>query len=111
MPRAWYFPTIAACRQVLHIALVIPLALLYFRRLFQGDDTCATRVQVFHEALDGATLAGRIAPFEEDDHALAGLFDPGLQLEQFALQVVFLPLVILARHQVPVGVSPIAPLG
>jgi hypothetical protein len=45
---------------------------------------------VLHEALDRAALAGRVAPLEEDDHALAGLLDPGLQLQQLDLQAVLL---------------------
>ena len=65
---------------------------------------------MFHEALDGAALAGRIAPFEQDHHLLAGFLDPGLQLEQFDLQAVFLALVIAAQHQVLVGIAAVAPV-
>jgi hypothetical protein len=64
---------------------------------------------VLHEALDGAALAGRVAAFEEDHHPLAGLLDPGLELEQLDLQAVFLLLVGLAGHQVLVGVGAFAP--
>jgi hypothetical protein len=77
--------------QVLHIALKVPLAALHFAGLFQRHHARTPRVQVLHEALDGTALAGCIAPLEQDHHALAGLLDPGLQLEQFHLQLKLLP--------------------
>jgi hypothetical protein len=80
---------LAGGRQVLHVALEIPLAAFQFRGLFQRDDAGAPRVQVFHEALDGAALARRVAALEQDHHLLAGFLDPGLQLEQFDLQRYF----------------------
>jgi hypothetical protein len=69
----------------------------------------APGVEVFHEALDGAALAGRVPAFEEDDHPLPGFLDPGLELEQLDLQAVLLLLVGLAGHQVLVGVGAFAP--
>ncbi|MCY1293467.1 hypothetical protein D9M70_427270 [compost metagenome] len=96
-------------RQVLHVTLEIPLAAFGFRRLFKCHHTRAARVHVFHEAFDGAALAGGIAAFEQDHHALPALAHPGLELEQLDLQPVFLLFVIAARHQVLVRVGAIAP--
>jgi phosphoserine phosphatase len=78
---------------VLHIALEVPLATLGFSGLLQRHHTRTAGVQVLHEALDGAALAGGVAALEQDHHALPGLLDPGLQLEQFDLQAVLLLLV------------------
>ena len=102
---------LAVGRQMLYVALEIPLAALRFRRLFQGDDARAAGIQMLHEALDGAALARGIAPLEKDYHLLPGFLDPGLQLEQFNLQAVFLPLVIAALHQVLVGIAALPPVG
>ena len=68
------------------VTLEIPLRLLGDGRLFQRHHARATRVQVLHETLYGAALAGRVAAFEEDDDLLAGFLDPALNLEQFDLQ-------------------------
>lgn len=111
VPRTVEHHDLASGWQVLYVALEIPLATLDLGRLFQGHDAGAARVQVFHEALDRAALAGRIAPFEEDHDTLAGLLDPGLQLQKLDLEPIFLPLVIAARHQVLVGVAALAPVG
>ena len=80
-------PRVGRCCDV---ALEVPLAALDLARLFQRHHARAARIEVLHEALDGAALAGRVAPLEQDHHALAGLLHPGLQLEQFDLQLVFL---------------------
>ncbi len=90
--------------QMLDVALEIPLALLLGGRFLQGYDPRAARVQVFHEALDGAALAGGVAAFEQDHHALAGLLHPALHLEQFDLQVVLGLLVLVAAHPRVIGI-------
>ncbi|MNQ41338.1 hypothetical protein D3C85_550120 [compost metagenome] len=95
---------------MLHIALEVPLALLGVRRLFQRHHARATRIQVFHHALDGAALARRVAPFKQNHHALPGGLDPGLQLQQFHLQLVLLLFVIAAQHAVAIGVDAFAPV-
>ena len=64
---------------------------------------------MLHEALDGAALPCRVAPFKEDDDALPGFFHPFLQFEQLYLQMIFLFLVIFAAHAVFVGVHAFAP--
>jgi hypothetical protein len=56
--------------QVLDVALEVPLAALDLARLFQRHDARAARVEVLHEALDRAALAGRVAALEKDHHAL-----------------------------------------
>ena len=96
---------------MLYITLEVPLAAFELRGFFQRHYTCAARIDVFHETLDGAALAGSVAPFEDDDDALPGFLHPGLQLEQLDLQAIFLPLVVAARHQVLVGVAAVAPAG
>ncbi len=102
---------LARGRQMLHIALEIPLASLRVGGLFQRDHARAARVQVFHHAFDGAALAGGITAFEQDHHPLAGGLDPRLQLQQFDLQVVLLLLVIAAQHAVAIGIDAFAPIG
>ena len=102
---------LAARRQVPDVALEIPLAAFLVGRLLQRHDARAARIQVLHEALDRAALAGGVAALEQDDDLLPGLLDPGLQLEQFDLQPVLLALVALARQQVLVRVAAIAPVG
>ena len=94
---------------MLHVALKIPLAALDLAGLFQRHDARAPWVEVLHEALDRTALAGGIAPLEQDHHALPSLLDPGLELEQLHLELVFLRLVGAAAHQVPVGVTAITP--
>jgi hypothetical protein len=101
---------LASRGQVLHVALEVPLATFGLAGLLQRHHVGAARIEVLHEAFDGAALAGGVAAFEQDHHLLPGLLDPGLQLEQFDLQAVFLPLVALARHQVLVGVGALAPV-
>ena len=101
-------PRVGRCCDV---ALEVPLPALDVARLLQRHHARAARVQVLHEALDRAALAGGVAAFEQDHHALPGVLDPGLQLEQLDLQAVLLALVVAARHQVLVRVAAFAPAG
>ena len=80
-----------------HITLENPLLTLAFSRLGQRHDPCSPRVQMFHETLDDAALAGGIASLKQDDDLLAGLLDPFLHFEQLNLQhgLVFLVGVFL----------------
>ncbi len=71
VPRAVEHDDLARGRQVLDVTLKVPLASFGFGRLFQRDDPRAMRIQMLHEALDCAALAGGIAPFEQDDDAFA----------------------------------------
>src|SRR6185295_19854743 len=68
-------------RQRGDVPLEVPLRGLPLAWLLQCDHTRPARVQMLHEALDRAALAGRVPPFEEDDKPLAGLLDRVLQLE------------------------------
>jgi hypothetical protein len=68
-------------RQMLRCSAGNTTAALALVGLFERDDARATRVEMLHEALDGAALARRIAPLEQDHHLLPGLLDPGLQFE------------------------------
>ena len=65
-----------ARRQMLDVPLKIPLTAFRFGRFFQRNDAGTSRIQVFHEPLDGPTLAGSITAFEQDDDALTGVADP-----------------------------------
>ena len=54
-------------RKVLHVALHEHLALFAVGRRGQGNHPEHARADLFGDRLDGATLAGRIATFEQDD--------------------------------------------
>jgi hypothetical protein len=81
---------LARRRQVLHVALEVPLPAFASVGLFQRHDARLARVQVLHEPLDRAALAGRVAAFEQHDEFLAGLLDPFLHLQQFDLKLCLL---------------------
>jgi len=91
--------------------LEVPLAALGLAGFFQRHHARAARVEVLHEALDGAALAGGVAALEDDDHPLAGFLDPVLQLQQFDLQLELVLLVGGAAQQVLVGIAAVAPVG
>ncbi len=96
---------------MLYVTLEIPLATFDFVGFFQRDDICTARIEMLHEALYRAALTSRVAALEQDDHFLAGLLCPRLQLEKLNLQLVFLLLVVLARHEVLVRITSLAPAG
>jgi hypothetical protein len=89
---------------MIDITLEVPLCTFAFGRLLQRDHSGAARVEVLHEPLDGAALAGRIAALEHDHVPVAVGLTPLLQLEQFDLQQPLLLLVLIARHAVGVRV-------
>src|SRR4029453_14165311 len=76
----------------------VPLAALSLGRLGQSNDTRGTRVEVLHETLDRAALAGRVAALEQDHVLGASLLCPALELHQLYLKCVFLEFVVLAVH-------------
>jgi hypothetical protein len=88
---------LARRRQVLDVALEIPLPAFLVGGLVQRHDARLARVQVLHEALDRAALAGRVAPLEEHHEFLPGLRRPFLHLEQLGLKLRLLRLVGLRR--------------
>ena len=96
--------------QMLDVALEVPLTAFGVGGFLQCHHPGAPRVQVLHETLDGAALAGRIASLEQDDDALAGFLGPGLQLQQLHLQTEFLLLVGGAAHQVLVRIRAVTPV-
>src|SRR5665648_773416 len=89
---------LAGGRQMFDIPLEVPLRLLAVARSGQGGDAHDARVQVFREALDGATLAGGVAALEDDRDPQALVLDPLLELDELDLQLVELRFVGLALH-------------
>ena len=89
---------------MLDVALEVPLPLLTLGRLLQRHDARAAWIEVLHEALDGATLARRVAALEQNDDLLLGLLDPTLRLEQLDLQLGLVLLVGPPRDPRLVGV-------
>src|SRR5690606_31254124 len=77
---------LAGAWQLPRIALEIPLAGFTVIRFLQGNRAHMAVVERAFDRLDHAALAGRIAAFEDDHHALAGGDDPVLQFEQLQLQ-------------------------
>ena len=59
---------------------------------------------MFHEALDGATLASCIPALEHDHVPVVIALRPLLQLQQFDLEQTFLLLILVAGHAMFVGV-------
>ena len=62
--------------EVLYVALEVPPALLLLGGLGEGRRPWHRGVEVFHEAFDGAALAGGVAALEHHADALPGLLDP-----------------------------------
>jgi hypothetical protein len=81
------------------------LGALALARLLQGHDPGRARVEVLHEPLDGAALAGRVAALEQDDQPLPGGLDPVLELQQLDLQQSLGPFIFLAPHPLGVGIA------
>ncbi len=79
------------------VALKIPLRALAAVRSGQGRHPADTGIQTLGNALDGASFAGRIAPFEENDDLLSSGDDPFLKLDELALQAEELPKVEAAK--------------
>ena len=71
---------------MLDIALEVPLPALAFGRRRKRSDARGPWAEVFGDPLDGATLTGSIASFEDDHDAVAGGPNPLLELHQFGLQ-------------------------
>ena len=91
---------LAAGREALDVALDVHLGLLAIGRRRQRDDAEHTRAHPLGERLDGAALAGRVAPLEDDDDALARDLDPVLQPAELDLQLAQFLLVDLALELV-----------
>src|SRR5690606_22226728 len=99
---------LAGSRQVLDVALEVPLPLLDVRGLVERHDASGTRVEVLREPLDRPALARGIATLEHDDVLAPRVLTPVLELEELDLQAVLLQLVGLTVHALVVRV-PFAP--
>jgi hypothetical protein len=84
--------------QVGHVALEVPLRALTVGRFLQRHHASTAGIQVLHEALDGAALAGRIAPLKENHVAGAVLLAPFLKFQQLDLEQPLVNLVVVTRH-------------
>jgi hypothetical protein len=84
--------------QVSHIALNIHLRLLALGRRGQRDDAIDARADPLRDRLDDAALAGAVSAFEHDNDFQSLGDDPELQLDQFAVQLGELALVVLAAE-------------
>ena len=91
-------------REVLDVALEVPLPLLGGGGLVERHHARRAGIQVLGEALDRAALARRVAALEEEDVPDAVILAPVLQLQQLDLEAVLLLLVLLATHELVVGV-------
>src|SRR6516225_4080690 len=76
---------LAACRELLDVALHEHLCFLTIRGGRQGHHPIHPRAHALGDSLDGSTLAGGIAPFEHDDDARSRFFDPILQMTKLDL--------------------------
>ena len=88
----------AGRRQVRDVPLEVPLRLFPFCRLGQCGHAADAGIEPRGDAGDGAALAGRVAPFEDDHHFLALVDHPFLELGQFDLQAGQFRLVGLAAQ-------------
>ena len=92
-------------RQVIDVALEIPLSRLAVRRFRERDDPRDPRVEVLTEALDRAALTSRVAPLEDHDDALAAFLHVGLEPHELELKRLDLLLVGFLAHLVVIGVG------
>ncbi|MEY9490713.1 hypothetical protein RKD26_006507 [Streptomyces calvus] len=95
---------LAPGRQMGHVALEVPLPRLALGGLLQGHHAGAAGIEAFHEPLDGAALAGRVASLADHDDPLAGVLHPPLHLQQLDLQDAFGPVVLRPADLAVVGV-------
>src|SRR6185437_1698485 len=74
---------LASRRQMLDVALEIPLRLLALAWGRQRDDTALPRIEKAREHVDRPALAGSVAAFEKNDHPLPGLGYPARHAAEF----------------------------
>ena len=86
VPRTVKDDDLACCRQLLHIALEVPLTRLAVRRLRQRLHTALTRVEVLGDALNCGALARSVTPLHNDHNTLAVFDDPLLHRNQLSLE-------------------------
>jgi len=85
-------------RQMLDVPLEVPLGALALGRLGERRDPGDAGVEMLGDPLDGAALARRVPPLEDDDHPGALGPHPLLEPHQLRLQTQQFLLVRLARH-------------
>src|SRR5262245_12006375 len=100
---------LASRREMFHVALQIHLRLLTLGRGGESDDTEDARADPLGDGFDAATLAGGVAPFEDDHGAEARLFGPRLQLHQLDLERLERLLVFLVTHRLARRAASIQP--
>ena len=83
-------------RKLGHITLEVPAALLPVGRLAKRHHPRFTRAQVLDDALDAAVLAGRVAPFKQNEDLFPAGDDVALQFHQLDLEQAHLGFVVLA---------------
>src|SRR5262245_15878181 len=82
IPRTVEKNDFARRRQVLDVALEIPLSPLALGGNIECDDSRVTRIQVLHETLYGTALARRVTALKDHYNAAARILDPVLELQQ-----------------------------
>jgi len=88
-----------SCRgQVRYVALKVPLCPFSLGRNAKRHHARVAWVQRLHEALDGAALAGGVAPLKEGDNLKTFLLHPPLQLDQLDVQPTQFALIVLLGH-------------
>ena len=110
VPRAVEEHDFARGREVLHVALEVPLAGFGGGRLIESDEPRAAGVHVFHEARDRAAFACRVAAFKENHDPASGLLHPGLQLQELHLELELFGFIDLAAKVVLIGVAALFPV-
>src|SRR5919106_1554211 len=96
---------LAGSRQLLDVALEVPLSPLTVARRAEGDDAHDPGVGGFGDARDHAALAGRVTTLEDHDDAQSLVPDPLLELDQFDLQPSEFGLVDLPLEATPAGIG------
>ena len=77
---------LATRRQILQVALEVPLALLAFGRFGQRHGAALAWVHALRESCDDAALAGRVAPLDDHHQALSGRQHPARYIVELDLQ-------------------------
>ena len=87
VPAAIEDDDLARGREVRDVALHVHLRLFAIRRRGQRDHAEHARAHPLGQRPDRPALARRVAPFEDDDHAVARVFHPLLHHAQLGLQL------------------------
>ena len=98
VPAAVEQDELAARRQVLDVALEVPLLALAFGRTRQRDDAGDARVEVLGDALDRAALARGVPALEDHHDAASRRARPLLNLHELRLEPHQLLLIGGTRH-------------